>query len=100
MHQDAGRAVRCCGGLDGFGHAVRVRYVAMHGQAANVFGHALGVLHVEVEHRDLGAQTGEFTGGGFAQTGAAAGDQCCLSLDVHFFAFSVVLGAAPSPRFQ
>ena len=59
----------------------------MHRYAANVFGHALSVLHVEVEHGDFCAQTGEFTGGGFPEAGAPTGDQCGLSLDVHVETF-------------
>ena len=99
LHQDAGRAVGCGGRLDGLGHAVCIAHVAVHCDAANVSGHALGVGHVQVEHRDLGAQTGQFAGRGLAQTRATAGDQCCLSLDVHVSSFlSEVEPSGPTVR--
>ena len=84
--------VRGSGGLDGMLHAVRIAHIAFDGQATDVFGHAFGVLHVQIEHSDFRAQTGQFAGRGLAQTGATAGDQCCLSLDVHVSTFQMPSG--------
>ena len=64
-------------------HAFGVADIALAGDAADVGGHAFGVVQVEVEHRDLGAQAGEFAGGGFAEAGASTGDECGVSLDFH-----------------
>jgi hypothetical protein len=59
--------------------------VMSHAQATplDVRGHALGVGQVDVEHGDLGAQAGEFAGGGLAEARSAAGDEGGLSLNVH-----------------
>ena len=51
--------------------------------AADVGGDVLRVGQVDVEHGDLGAQAGEFAGGGLAEARSAAGDEGGLSLNVH-----------------
>src|SRR5690606_26331043 len=57
--------------------------VALESDAADVLGDALRALQVDVEHGDFGAQAREFACGGFAEAGAAAGDECGLSLNLH-----------------
>ena len=45
--------------------------------------HPFGVGLVDVQHRDLGAQAGEFACGGLAEAGAATGDEGDVVLDLH-----------------
>jgi hypothetical protein len=71
------------GGLDRGLHAVRAGHVAQQRDAADVRGDAARVVEVDVEHGDLGAQAREFARGGLAEAGAAAGDECCFTFDVH-----------------
>ena len=91
--------MRAGSSLDGLGHAVRIAHIAVHRNATNVGCHALSVGHVEIEHRDFCAQTGQFAGRGFAQSGTTAGDQCCLSLDVHVETFLLEFGPS-GPTFR
>ena len=46
-------------------------------------GDPFGARQVDVQQRDPGAQAGQLAGGGFAQARACAGDQCCVSLNIH-----------------
>ena len=94
LHQDAGRAVGGCRRVYGPSHPIRIAHIAGQAQSANVTGHALGLVLIEVEHRHLGAQSGQFTGGGFAQTRSAAGHERGCSLDVHGDSFLVDQAAA------
>ena len=83
MGQDARGAVRGGGLLNGGLQAGSVGDVALNGHAADVGGDLLRIGQVDVEHGDLGAQAGEFAGGGLAEARSAAGDEGGLSLNVH-----------------
>ena len=58
--------------------------VADAGDAADVLGHPLRRILDDIEQRDLGAGRRQRARRRLAETGAAAGDDCRLTLNVHF----------------
>ena len=90
VHEDARRAVRGSGLLQRRCHACAVGDVAGAGHRTAIaeFGvdrlrHFDGQFGIAVEHRHLGAQARQLARRGLAQARATAGDEGCLSFDLH-----------------
>jgi len=83
VHQDAGGSVVGCGLGDGGFGAGAVGDVAMDGDAVDVDRHFGCRFIVDIEDGDFGAGGGEHARGGGAEAGASAGDERCVSANVH-----------------
>ena len=64
-------------------HAFRIGHIHLGEHAAQLLGHGLAALFIEVKQSDLGAFGGQTAGGAFAQTRCAAGDDRCNAFEIH-----------------